>query len=152
MGHAHESAMNRLLGNNRFRAALKAGVVYFGLVFGAGFILGPIRILAVVRRFGERVAELMEAPLMLIVIVLTARLVIRRMVPGATFGERLAVGLLGLALGLVFEFTFVSGLRGLTPADYFRQRDPVAGAVYYLILGLFSIMPILVERKARMTL
>lgn len=51
---------------------LKAGATYFALVFGAGFILGPIRILCIVPRFGVRIAELMEAPLMLVVIILAA--------------------------------------------------------------------------------
>jgi hypothetical protein len=31
---------------------LKAGVLYFALVFGAGFVLGPIRILWAVPRLG----------------------------------------------------------------------------------------------------
>ena len=52
---------------------LKAAVVYFALVFGAGFVLGPIRILFIVPRFGVRLAELMEFPVMLVVIVLTSR-------------------------------------------------------------------------------
>jgi hypothetical protein len=34
---------------------LKAGVLYFVLVFGAGFVVGPIRILWVVPRFGTRI-------------------------------------------------------------------------------------------------
>ena len=33
--------------------ALKAGVLYFALVFGAGFALGLVRILLAVPRFGE---------------------------------------------------------------------------------------------------
>ena len=37
---------------------LKAGVLYFALVFGAGFVLGTIRILWVVPSFGTRMAEL----------------------------------------------------------------------------------------------
>ena len=44
---------------------LKAGVLYFALVFGVGFELGPIRIMWAVPRFGERTAELMETPIML---------------------------------------------------------------------------------------
>jgi hypothetical protein len=44
---------------------VKAGVLYFAIVFGAGFVLGPIRLLWAVPRFGERMAELMEAPVML---------------------------------------------------------------------------------------
>lgn len=55
---------------------LKAGLIYFGLVFGAGFILGPLRNLFIVPRFGERIAELIEAPLMLIVIILAAKWVV----------------------------------------------------------------------------
>jgi hypothetical protein len=46
---------------------VKAGVVYFALVFGAGFVLGTIRTLWVVPRFGTRMAELMEMPIMLAV-------------------------------------------------------------------------------------
>jgi hypothetical protein len=46
---------------------LKAGILYFALVFGAGFVLGTIRVLLVMPRFGARMAELMEAPVMLVV-------------------------------------------------------------------------------------
>jgi hypothetical protein len=41
---------------------LKAGVLYFAVIFGAGFVLGLIRILWLVPRLGTRVAELLEAP------------------------------------------------------------------------------------------
>lgn len=39
---------------------LKAAATYFGWVFGAGFLLGTIRVLWVVPRFGTRTAELLE--------------------------------------------------------------------------------------------
>ena len=55
-----------------------AGVVYFLVVFGAGFVLGAIRVLWVVPRMGVRGAELLEMPIMLIVTVLAARWVVRR--------------------------------------------------------------------------
>lgn len=58
---------------------LKAGALYFVFVFGAGFVLGPIRIFWVVPRFGERTAQLMETPIMLISIVLAARWIARRL-------------------------------------------------------------------------
>ena len=70
--------------------ALKSGALYFALVFGAGFVLGAVRVLWPVRRFGERVAELMEAPVMLGVTVLAARWVIWR--PGCRRPPRLASG------------------------------------------------------------
>jgi MFS family permease len=126
---------------------LKAGLLYFALVFGAGFILGPIRILLVAPYLGERFAELLETPLILLVIIFVARWVVRRFqLPQRTI-HRLPVGLLALALGLLFEFTLVLKLRGLTLTEYFRTRDPVAGTVYYLTLVLFALMPLLVERN-----
>jgi hypothetical protein len=57
---------------------LKAATTYSVLVFGAGFVQGPILILFIVPRFGVRIAELMEAPVMLIVIVVAARWVVRK--------------------------------------------------------------------------
>ena len=62
---------------------LKAAAVYFVLVFGTGFVLGPIRILLLVPRFGVRVAELVEFPVMLVVIVLAARWLVRKFQLGA---------------------------------------------------------------------
>lgn len=126
-----------------------AGVSYFAVVFGAGFILGPIRILLIVPRVGERAAELMEAPLMLIVMVIAARWIVRRFDLTSSRIDRVVVGLLAIVLGLLFEFTLVLKFRGLTLTDYLRTRDPVSGMVYYLILGLFAIMPLLFNRKER---
>lgn len=45
---------------------LKAGALYFAFVFGAGFLLGGIRVPLLVPRFGERTAELMEMPIMFV--------------------------------------------------------------------------------------
>jgi len=136
------------LGGVRTARIAAAGAAYFALAFAAGFALGTIRVLAVVPRIGERAAELVEAPLMLAVVVAAARFVVRRFVPGAPAAARLAVGLLGVALLLAVEFTVVLALRGLSPAEYFAGRDPVAGAVYVALLALFAAMPALVERRA----
>ena len=126
---------------------LKAGVLYFVLVFGAGFVLGPIRILWVVPRVGERTAELMEAPIMLGVIVLAARWIARRETGPPTPLGLLGIGFVGLGLLLIVEFTAVLWLRGLTIGEYFARRDPVAGTAYIMMLGVFAVMPLLVARK-----
>ena len=72
---------------------LKAGTLYFALVFGAGFVLGPIRILWAVPRFGTRVAELMEAPIMLVVTILAGRWIVRRLAVPPKPSSRLGYGL-----------------------------------------------------------
>ena len=123
---------------------LKSGLLYFALAFGAGFALGTIRVLWAVPRFGERTAELMETPIMLVVTILAARWVVQRITVPRTPPKRLAVGLVALGLLLVAEFAVVLLLRGLTISEYFASRDPVAGTVYILMLGVFAIMPLLV--------
>ena len=126
---------------------LKASVLYFALVFGAGFVLGPIRILWVVPRFGTRMAELMETPIMFVVSIVAARWIVRRLAVPSTPSRRLGMGCVALGLLLVAEFTLVLWLRGLSISEYLASRDPVSGTVYYVMLGVFAIMPLLVARR-----
>jgi hypothetical protein len=86
---------------------LEAGALYFVLVFGAGFVLGAIRILWVVLRFGTRIAELMETPIMFGVTILAARWIVRRLAVPPKLSSRLGMGCVGLGLMLVAEFTLV---------------------------------------------
>ena len=125
---------------------LKAGALYFSLVFGVAFVLGPIRILWLVPRVGERTAELMESPIMLVVVVLASRWIVRRFALPPAPWKRLGVGLVALGLLLLMEFTVVLALRGLTIREYLASRDPVAGTVYMVSLGIFALMPLLVSR------
>src|SRR5215470_11432266 len=55
------------------KETLKAGVLYFVLVFAAGFVLGTVRTLWAVLRLGVKTAELMEALIMLGVSILGPR-------------------------------------------------------------------------------
>ncbi len=125
---------------------LKAGALYFAIVFGAGFVFGTVRVLWAVPRFGERAAELMETPLMLVVTVFAARWITGRLAVPATPFARLGVGFVALGLLLAAEFAGVLWLRGLTIDEYFATRDPVSGTVYILMLGAFAVMPLLVTR------
>ena len=128
---------------------LKSAALYFAVVFGVGFALGPIRVLWAGPRFGERTAELMEAPLMLVAIVLAARWIARRFVEPKSSSRLLAVGWLALALLLGMELSMVLSLRGLTLEEYVRGRDPVAGGVYVVLLLLFALMPLMVGKFIR---
>lgn len=126
---------------------LKAGIVYFGVVFAAGFLLGPIRIFWLVPRVGTRMAELMEAPIMLAVTIVAASWIVRRFAVPFRISSRLGMGCIAFALLLAAEFTLVLGLRGLTINEYLASRDPVSGTVYYLTLIVFAIMPLLIARR-----
>ena len=132
--------------SHSFGTILKTGLIYFLLVFGVGFILGPIRILWLVPRLGERYAELIEMPLMLAAIILVARWMIHRFQIPTDTGVRLGMGFLAVVLLISVEFTMVLKLRGLTLEQYFQSRDPISGTVYYLMLVVFALMPWILRR------
>ena len=92
-------------------------------------------------------AELMEMPIMLAVMIAAARWTVRRLGVPATAARRLGMGSAALALLLAAEFTLVLWLRGLSIADYVASLDPVAGPVYAGALGAFAVMPLLVGRS-----
>ncbi len=124
-----------------------AGCAYFALVFGAGFVLGTLRVLFVVPAVGERVAELGETPLMLLVVFVAARWIVQRFrISGR--GARIYVGLTGLTLLLLAECSVVVFVRNESLGEYVAGRDPVAATVYLVSLALFALMPALV-RPAR---
>ena len=96
---------------------LKAGALYFAMVFGAGFVLGSIRVLWIVPHFGERTAELMETPVMFVVTLVASQWIVRRLAVPSAMLVRLGMGCVALALMLVAEFTLVPWLRGLTISE-----------------------------------
>ena len=127
---------------------LKAGLLYFVIVFGTGFVLGIIRTLWLVPRVGTRAAELIEMPLMLIAIILAAKFVINHYDVKPVPMLRLGIGLLAFVLLVATEFTVVLWVRGLSFGDYQAARDPVSGSVYYVMLLVFLFMPLFVPAKS----
>lgn len=121
----------------------KAGTAYFALVFGAGFVLGSIRVPVLVPRVGERLAELIETPFMLVVVVLAARFVVRRFALPMHAFIRLGVGVVALGLLVAAEFLFVAFIQGKPIGEYIASRDPVSGTVFLATLMLFALMPLI---------
>src|SRR5689334_10286278 len=98
----------------QLRRTILAGITYFAVVFGISLILGTIRVLLIVPRLGERAAELIENPVMLIFIVLTARWVVSRFELARPVLHKLVAGLFALTLMLFMEFEVVLRLRELS--------------------------------------
>ena len=120
---------------------LKAGVVYFALVFGTGFVLGTIRTLWIVPRLGVRAAELLETPFMFVAIVLAASWISRHLGNAGGSSIRLTVGFLALSLLLTAEVIMGVALLGLSLVEVFTKHDPVSDTAYYVLLGVFAWMP-----------
>jgi hypothetical protein len=120
--------------------------VYFALVFSVGLLLGTVRVLVLEPKFGERWAELAEMPLMLLAIILAAQFIVRRF-PARHRRSYLVSGAVALSLLVLVELSVVLGIRGLSIAQYFAERDPIAGGVYVLMLIVFAGMPWLLGDK-----
>ena len=119
---------------------IKLSLLYFGIVFGVGFVLGTIRVVFLVPLMGERWAELLEMPFMLVAIIYTAKYLVHRY-PLLPMRVWLSVGLLALFILLSVEFTIVLGLRGISLADYFNSRDIISGSAYIISLVIYMLMP-----------
>ena len=78
---------------------VKAGVVYFALVFAVGFVLGAICTLWLVPRVGTRTAELMEMPIMLVVTIGAARWTVLRLSVPHVSSARFEMGCIARATG-----------------------------------------------------
>lgn len=129
-----------------FRGLVAPALAYFALVFGAGFVLGTVRVLWVAPQIGVRAAELAEAPIMLAVVFFAARWITKFFASGSSWRQRLVVGVIALGCLLAVEFTVVIWLQGISIRESLASRDPVSGAVYALSLILFALMPALVGR------
>jgi hypothetical protein len=143
-GQRSDEAQDNSRADDHMRT-LEAGILYFALVFGAGFALGTIRTLWVVPRTGARMAELVETPIMLAVTIFSARWIIHRLVLPDAASARLGMGGFALLLMLMAEFGFVLRLRKLTLREYFATRDPVAGTVYYVMLVVLAVLPVVIR-------
>ena len=124
---------------------LHAAILYFLFVFGAGFVLGTGRVLLLVPLLGERVAELMEMPLMLTVIVVAASWMGRHRLNGR-LSSALSVGCIAMGFVLLADLAVGVWLRGMSAVEVFLDRDPVSGAAYYVALLLFAVMPAIINR------
>lgn len=124
-----------------------AALIYFALVFSAGFLLGVVRVLALEPRVGERVAELAEMPIMLVVSWISAGLIVRKYRASLNDARAAVVGLMALLLLVLAEATLVVA-RGLDFYDYVAARDPVSGTAYLIALVIFGAMPWIRQRLA----
>ena len=124
--------------------AVAAGVVYFLLMFGVGWILGPIRELWAVPHFGRVAATLSEAVIMLIAMVVAARWVIRRFAVPQTTIAATGIGLVALGLLIPAEIAGVVFVRGLSLHGYFASLLTVPGVISLVMFLLFAAMPALV--------
>jgi S-adenosylmethionine synthetase len=128
---------------------LGLSLLYFVLVFGAGFVLGPIRVLLLEPHLGRRVAELLEMPIMLLVIWAAASWLTQRFTQNLPTQEQLSIGTLAVMGVLAADVAVGVFLREMTIAEVFLHRDTVLSVAYYGLLVLCALMPWLQARPSQ---
>jgi hypothetical protein len=124
-------------------------LLYFALVFGAGFLLGPIRILLIEPYLGPVAATLCEAPIMIAVTIFAAW-----WTPQTTGLNRrpralVLVGLIALIFQQVSDLAVGVLLRGMSATGMLSHFATPEGAIYAALVVLFAAMPWLVHGLRR---
>ena len=128
------------------KRALIAASGYFVALFALGFVLGTIRVIFVAPRFGELVATIAEAPLMLAAAYFACCWAIRRwQVPPAT-AIRLAMVPWFLALLFAFEALFGATLFGRSIAEQWISLTSPAGLVGISAQVIAALLPLVVGK------
>jgi len=128
---------------------IAAAALYFAIVFGAGFALGPIRVFWLVPRLGETLAVLCEAPFMFLAIVLAAKWVPKKVSLRKALVPLTLMGAGALLLQQLADFAAGIFLRGMTATQQLAQFARPAGLIYAALLILFLVMPILANWPRR---
>ncbi|MDH5177103.1 MAG: hypothetical protein OEX15_10625, partial [Gammaproteobacteria bacterium] len=109
-----------------------------------------VRVLCIVPAIGERAAELLEMPLMLLVVAMAARFIVGKFA-GSIHGtpQWLQVGAIAFACMLTADVGVGVSLRGMTLWQALVERDPVSGTAYYLALAFLALAPSLFARTGQ---
>jgi hypothetical protein len=125
---------------------LGAALLYFVIVFGVGFLLGPIRVLWLEPRIGPFNAVLCEAPFLLAAILVASRISPRLAGLELRTNALLAVGVAALVMQQIADAAVGLGLRSLSLHEQLARFATAEGATYAGLLILFAVMPALTNR------
>lgn len=125
---------------------IEAGAAYAAIVFAIGFVLGALRVFLVAPRVGALAATLIELPLLLPAAWLVARFLVGRFAIASEIAQRLAMGVVGLALLMTLE-----GLLGLALGRSIHSQlagmTTAAGLAGLLGQIAFGLMPLLARQR-----
>jgi hypothetical protein len=132
----HQPPTTRLVG---------AAALYFLIVFGVGFVLGPIRVFWLEPVIGPAAATLCEAPLLLAAMMFAALWVPAKIGVPISIGSLFKMGLIALTILIAADVLVGTAIRGITWAEQFAYFATPAGLMYLGLLAVFTLMPALIN-------
>jgi hypothetical protein len=125
--------------------AVLAGLAYWGVMFGVGFLLGTVRVLLVAPSLGETPAVSIELPVMLAVCWFMARTLVQRW--RLTRQEALAAGVAAFALLMFAEVATAATLFGESPAQWLAGLVRFPASLGFGAQVIAAFIPLLLARR-----
>jgi hypothetical protein len=128
-------------------SAIKAGLLYFVIVFATGFVLGTLRVIVLLPLIGQIAAVALELPVMLAISWLACSKLATQFSVPAKIPHRLTIGAVAFGLLLLAEFGLSVFAFNRSGAEYFALSLTTSG-----LLGLagqiaFGLFPLLQLRQ-----
>jgi hypothetical protein len=120
---------------------VKAGLIYFAIVFVAGFILGIVRTLFLVPIFGDVISVCIELPFMLCFSWAACGWLLRRHVTQSRPASLLALGLFALGCLLFAEAAISIAFSGLSFSEHIALYRSLPALIGLLGQILFASFP-----------
>lgn len=130
-------------------AALKAGALYFAVVFAAGFVLGALRVMAIAPRLGETAAVLVELPVMLALSWFVCAWLVRRQAVPAAATERIVMGGAAFVMLMAAEAGVSVFAFGRSPAEHFEAYRAATAQIGLAAQVVFAAFPLLQAWRRR---
>lgn len=125
-----------------FLAPLKAGALYFAVVFASGFVLGTARTLFLAPQIGELTAVALELPVILVIAWTACGWILRRVAISAAVAARTLMGAFAFALLMTGEI-FLALAFGGTLGGFLTSLGEPAGALGLAGQVLFALFPLI---------
>ena len=130
-------------------SAIRAGILYFAIVFAAGFLLGALRVTVLVPLIGELPAVALELPIILFISwTACLRLVAQFSVP-AMASHRAAMGALAFGLLMLAELGLSVLVFDRSGAEYLAHLLTAPGLLGLAGQIVFAFMPLELLRERR---
>lgn len=131
---------------------IAAAIVYFAIVFAAGFMLGTLRVMVLEPQMGRASAVLAELPFMLVISFVVCRFVVKWCAVPERFLQRFAMGALALLLLIAAEIVVAMTLGAESLGTALVQMTDQANWAGLAGQALFGVMPVLIlVRRARLS-
>ncbi|MDP1700380.1 MAG: hypothetical protein Q8L53_05370 [Aestuariivirga sp.] len=130
-------------------SAIKAGVLYFAIVFAAGFLLGVLRVTVLMPRFGELPAVALELPVILLISWNVCRRLVAQFSVPAMASYRAAMGALAFGLLMLAELGLSVLVFGRSWPEYLAHYQTAPGLLGFAGQIIFALMPLGLMRQQR---